>query len=71
MTISESRERFDSGSASRNTNNQGVGGRWNEKRDGVVSDMQDRMSYYEKKYRKSKRRVKRLLSDNVTEKNKN
>lgn len=42
MTISESRERFDSGSASRNTNNQGEGGgggRWNEKRDGVVSDM--------------------------------
>ncbi len=74
MTFSESRERFDSGSASRNTNNQRLrdgDGRWNEKRDGVVSDMQDRMSYYERKYRKSKRRVKRLISDNVTEKNKN
>lgn len=66
MTISESRERFDSGSGSRNNNR---GGRWNE--NGVVSDMQDRMSYYEKKYRKSKKRVKKLISDNVTEKTKN
>ncbi len=39
----------------------------------VSSDMmmQDRMSYYERKYRKSKRRVKKLISDNVTEKTKN
>ena len=33
--------------------------------------LQERMSYYEKKYRKSKRRVKKLISDNVTEKTKN
>ena len=29
------------------------------------------MSYYERKYRKSKRRVKKLISDNATEKTKN
>ena len=29
------------------------------------------MSYYEKKYRKSKKRVKKLITDNETEKSKN
>jgi hypothetical protein len=66
MTLCDSRDRFDSGSASRN--------RRGRKENGVVSSdmmMQDRMSYYERKYRKSKRRVKKLISDNVTEKTKN
>ena len=66
MTLCDSRDRFDSGSASRN--------RRGRKENGVVSSdmmLQERMSYYEKKYRKSKRRVKKLLSDNVTEKTKN
>jgi len=63
MTICESRERFDSGSANRE--NQRYRGR-NEL--GALSDIQERMSYYEKKYRKSKKRVKKLISDNATEK---
>jgi len=64
MTLCDSRDRFDSGSASRNRRG---------RKEVVSSDMmmQDRMSYYERKYRKSKRRVKKLISDNATEKTKN
>ena len=66
MTLCDSRDRFDSGSASRN--------RRGRKENCVVSSdmmLQERMSYYEKKYRKSKRRVKKLINDNETEKTKN
>jgi hypothetical protein len=67
MTLSDSRERCESGSAaSRNRRGNGVVSSGN-------NDMgiEERMSYYEKKYRKSKRRVKKLINDNETEKTKN
>jgi hypothetical protein len=66
MTLSDSRERCESGSAaSRNLRGNGVVSSNND------MGIEERMSYYEKKYRKSKRRVKKLINDNETEKTKN
>jgi len=72
--MSDSRERLDSGSASRgNSKKRQRGGAGSKRRrdDRVADENEGRKSYYERKYKKSKKRVKQLVDEQVTEKNKN
>ncbi len=62
--MSDSRERLDSGSASRGNSKkrQRIGSK--RRRDGIVADENEgRKSYYERKYKKSKKRVKQLVDE--------